>query len=72
MQIQFSKFVFFLDRKPLGVAATEVTDYFNQTNKNIDGGDKEGGVDINQPDIRLLFGTAVKYKIQVQLGSTIK
>ena len=28
-------------RKPLGVAATEVTDYFNQTNKNIDGGDKE-------------------------------
>jgi hypothetical protein len=27
-------------RKPLGVAATEVTDYFNQTNKNIDGGDK--------------------------------
>ena len=28
-------------RKPLGVATTEVTDYFNQTNKNIDGGDKE-------------------------------
>ena len=28
-------------RKPLGVAATEVSDYFNQTNKNIDGGDKE-------------------------------
>ena len=28
-------------RKPLGVAATEITDYFNQTNKNIDGGDKE-------------------------------
>ena len=28
-------------RKPLGVAATEVTDYFNQTNKNINGGDKE-------------------------------
>ena len=28
-------------RKPLGVAATEVTDYFNQTNKNIDNSDKE-------------------------------
>ena len=28
-------------RKPLGVAATEVTDYFNQTNKNIDSNDKE-------------------------------
>jgi len=29
-------------RKPLGVAATEVSDYFNQTNKNIsDSGDKE-------------------------------
>ena len=28
-------------RKPLGVAATKVTGYFNQSNKNIDGGDKE-------------------------------
>ena len=30
-------------RKPLGVAATDITDYFNQTNKNIEGGggDKE-------------------------------